>query len=127
MSLVLQLLALGLVLLGFIVSKQKKYMPHGVIMLVASLMNIVSVLAVMIPVALRLTSIAIPGFGLLFRTHAVLGIAVIGVSGYILADWRLQKPGPTCFQRKKWMLGLALTWMAQVIIGVLLFLRLYQI
>jgi uncharacterized membrane protein YozB (DUF420 family) len=127
LSLMLQLLALGLLIVGFVIVKQKKYMPHGSVMLVASLSNFVSVLAVMVPVALRLSDTSIPGFNLIFRSHILLGIAVIGVSGYILWEWRLQKPGPTCFQRKKWMLGLGLFWMAQLIMGIILFMRLYPV
>jgi uncharacterized membrane protein YozB (DUF420 family) len=124
---IFQLLALGLLIFGFVVIKRKKYTPHGSIMFLASLLNVVSVLVVMVPVALRLASTSIPGFNLLFRAHVGLGVAVICVSGYILVDWRFQKPGPTCFQRKKWMLGLGLFWMAQVIIGIILFMRLYPV
>jgi uncharacterized membrane protein YozB (DUF420 family) len=127
LSLILQLLALGLLIVGFIVIKRKKFMPHGAVMFVASLTNVVSVLTVMVPVALRLSDTSIPGFNLLFRSHILLGIVVISVSGYILWDWRFQKPGPTCFQRKKWMLGLGLFWMAQLIMGMILFLRLYPV
>ncbi len=124
-SMILQLAALGILVLGFIVVRWKKYAPHGVTMFLATLMNLASVAAVMIPVALRLTEIPIPGFNLLFRTHIILGITVLALSIWIVAEWRFQKPGPTCFQRKKWMLGLALTWTAELIIGMLLFLDLY--
>lgn len=126
LSMMLQLIALGLLIVGFIVAKRKNYKVHGLIMFIAAVLNIVSVLTVMIPVALRLTNISIPGFNLIYRTHNFLGLIVIGTSSYILVDWRFQKPGPTCFQRKKWMLGLALSWIAQVIIGMLVFLRLYM-
>ena len=127
LSLILQLLSLGILIIGFIVVKQKKHQTHGITMFAAGVLNTLSVLLVMIPVAFRLLDTSIPGFTLLFRSHILLGIIVIALSGYILIDWRFQKPGPTCFQRKKWMLGLSLTWMAQVIIGILLFLKLYQI
>ena len=127
LSMILQLLSLGILIVGFIVVKQKKHQIHGITMFAAGILNLVSVLLVMIPVAFRLLYTSIPGFNLLFRTHIILGIIVIALAGYILIDWRFQKPGPTCFQRKKWMLGLSLAWMAQVIIGILLFLKLYQI
>jgi len=126
LSMILQLLSLGILVVGFIVVKQKKYKIHGTTMLAAGLLNVISVLTVMIPVALRLLDNSIPGFNLLFRSHILLGLVVIALAGYILVDWRFQNPGPTCFQRKKWMLGLSLGWMAQVIIGMLIFLELYQ-
>lgn len=127
LSMILQLLSLGVLVIGFIVVKRKNYQLHGGAMFAAGVLNIVSILVVMIPVAFRLLDTSIPGFNLLFRSHILLGVVVIGLAGYILVDWRFQKPGPTCFQRKKWMLGLSLGWMAQVIIGILLFLKLYQI
>ena len=127
LSMILQLLSLGILVVGFIVVKQKKYKIHGTTMLAAGILNIISILTVMLPVALRLSDSSIPGFTLLFRSHILLGLVVIAISGYILIDWRFQNPGPTCFQRKKWMLGLSLAWMAQVIMGILVFLKLYPV
>ncbi len=127
LSMILQLLSLSILLVGFIIVKQKNYKLHGITMSAAGILNTISVLVVMIPVALRLTDTSIPGFTLLFRSHILLGLVVIAISGYILIDWRFQNPGPTCFQRKKWMLGLSLAWMAQVIMGILVFLKLYPV
>jgi uncharacterized membrane protein YozB (DUF420 family) len=127
LSLILQLLSLAVLVIGFIVVKRKNYKIHGGAMFAAGALNVISVLIVMLPVALRLLDNSIPGFNFLFRSHILLGIVVIALAGYILVEWRFQNPGPTCFQRKKWMLGLSLGWMAQVIMGILLFLRLYQI
>lgn len=125
LSMLLQLIALGLLIIGFIIVKRKKIAPHGAIMFTAVLTNTAAILTVMIPVALRLADTSIPGFNLLFRSHALLGLIVEAVSIYIVADWRLQKPGPTCYQRKNWMLGLSLFWMAELILGILLFMKLY--
>lgn len=125
LSLILQLAALAILVIGFIVVKRKKYMPHGITMFIATLLNAASVATVMIPVALRLSDTSIPGFNLLFRTHIILGITILALSIWIVAEWRFQKPGPTCFQRKKWMLGLSLVWTAELIIGMLLFMQLY--
>ena len=124
-SMILQLAALCVLVIGFIIVKRRKYMPHGVTMFIATLLNIASVVAVMLPVVFSLGDTSIPGFNLLFRSHIILGIAILAISIWILADWRFQKPGPTCFQRKNWMLGLGVVWTAQLIIGMLLFLKLY--
>ena len=91
----------------------------------ATLMNTVAVLIVMIPVALRLGGASIPGFNFIYKLHALLGFSVEVIGIFILANWRFQKPGPTCFLRKKWMLGLSLAWMAEVILGILIFMKLY--
>jgi hypothetical protein len=125
LSMLMQLIALSILIIGFIIVKRKMYTYHGALMFVALLTNTVAILTVMIPVALRLTDTSIPGFNLLFRSHALLGLIVEGISIYLVADWRFREPGPTCFQRKNWMLGLSLFWMTELIIGMLLFMKLY--
>ncbi|MFH1179266.1 MAG: hypothetical protein V1710_02785 [Candidatus Bathyarchaeota archaeon] len=124
-SMTLQLLALGVLIIGFLIVKRKNYTSHAVIMLIATIMNTAAILTVMIPVALRLAATSIPEINFLFRSHILLGLIVEVVSIYILADWRYQEPGPTCFQRKNWMLGLSLFWMTELIIGMILFMKLY--
>jgi uncharacterized membrane protein YozB (DUF420 family) len=125
-SMFIQLLTFSILIIGFIVVKRNLFKIHGTVMFTAALLNIISVLLYMIPSAIDLADTSIPGFNILFRTHILLGIFIVGLSGYILLDWRFQEPGPTCFQNKKWMLGLALTWTAQIILGILFFMRLYQ-
>lgn len=123
---ILQLLSLSILLIGFVVVKRKYLRTHGLIMFLASILTIITVLTVMVPTALELIETSLPGFNLLFRSHVLLGLFVVGLSGYILVNWRFLEPGPTCLQNKKWMLGLSLVWMGQIIIGILLFMRLYQ-
>jgi len=124
-SMVLHLFALLLLLVGFIAVKRKRHVIHGVTMACATL-SVVAALAVMVPRAINLGEPQIHGFILLMRSHLILGVVILGVSLWILAEWRLQEPGPTCFQRKKWMLWLALAWILEVIIGMLLFVELYH-
>ena len=125
LSMILQLLALGLVILGFFIAKRKKYAYHGSVLFVAVLMKTGAILTVMIPVALRIAYTSIPGFNFLFKSHTLLGLIVEISSIYIIADWRFQNPGPTCFQRKNWMLGIGMLWITELMIGMLLFMKLY--
>jgi len=126
-SMILQLVALGLILVGFVIARRRSYMPHGIVMFIATLLNTGGILVVMIPVALRLGDSSLPGLNMLFRAHAVLGLIIEVAAVYLVADWRFQKPGPTCFQRKNWMLTLAIGWIAELILGMLLYMRLYPI
>ena len=126
-SMILQLAVMGLILVGFVVAKRRSFMPHGVVMFIATLLNTGTILVVMIPMALRLGDSSIPGLNLLFRTHALLGLIVEALSVYLVADWRFQKPGPTCFHRKNWMLTLTLVWIGELILGMLMYLKLYPL
>ena len=124
-SMILQLAALGLILMGFAIVKRRNLKAHGVFMFLATLMNTASILVVMVPVALNLANISIPGFNFLFRTHMMLGVIVESVAVFIVADWRFQNPGPTCIQRRNWMLTLSLFWIAELLVGMILYMRLY--
>lgn len=124
-SMILQLVALGIILVGFAVVKKRSYKAHGALMFLATLTNLVSILVVMVPVALNLGDTSLPGFNFLFRTHIILGLMIIGGAGYIVIDWRFKEPGPTCFQRKKWMLTLTMFWIAELIVGMMLYMKLY--
>lgn len=124
-SMILQLVVLGIILVGFVVVKQRKHQIHGVLMAFAALANTASILVVMVPVALSITDTSLPGLGFIFRTHILLGLLIEGVAIYIITDWRFQQPGPTCFQRKNWMLTLTIGWIAELIFGMLLYMKLY--
>ena len=126
-SVILQLVVMGVIFVGFVLSKRRSFMNHGIVLFIATLLNTGSILVVMIPVALRLGDSSVIGLNMLFRAHMVVGLIVEAAAIYILAEWRFQKPGPTCFQRKKWMLTLALVWMGELILGLLLYMRLYPI
>lgn len=126
-SMILQLVVMGLILVGFVFANKRRLTPHGVVMLIATLLNTGSILVVMIPVALRLGDSSIAGLGLLFRTHAFIGLIVEAMAVYLVADWRFQKPGLTCFQRKNLMLTLTLVWIGELILGMLLYMKLYPL
>ncbi|HDJ22001.1 MAG TPA: hypothetical protein ENF19_02205 [Candidatus Bathyarchaeota archaeon] len=124
-SMLAQLVALAGLGVGFILVKRRRVRLHGLVVALSFLANLASTLLVMVPVAQRLFRLGVSGLGLVIKFHALLGAVVVGLAGYILVEWRLQEPGPTCWQRKPWMLPLALAWTAQVILGMLIYLRLY--
>ena len=124
-SMILQLVVLGIILVGFIVVKRRSFRVHGIFMFIATLVNTASILVVMIPVALRLVNSSLPNFSFFFRTHVLLGLLIEGVAIYLVADWRFQNPGPTCFQRKKWMLTLTIMWIAELLLGMIVYMKLY--
>ncbi|MFA9435896.1 MAG: hypothetical protein ACEROO_02035 [Candidatus Bathyarchaeota archaeon] len=126
-SMILQLAVMGVILVGFVFANRRRFMSHGAVMFIATLLNTGSILVVMIPVALRLGDSSIAGLNMLFRAHALIGLIVEATAVYLVADWRFQKPGPTCFQRKNWMLTLTLVWIGELILGMLLYMKLYPL
>ena len=124
---ILQLAVMGVILVGFVFANRRRFVSHGAVMFIATLLNTGSILVVMIPVALRLGDSSITGLNMLFRAHALIGLMVEAMAVYLVADWRFQKPGPTCFQRKNWMLILTLVWIGELILGMLLYMKLYPL
>jgi len=126
-SMILQLAVMGVILVGFVFANRRRFVSHGAVMFIATLLNTGSILVVMIPVALRLGDSSIAGLNMLFRAHALIGLMVEAMAVYLVADWRFQKPGPTCFQRKNWMLILTLVWIGELILGMLLYMKMYPL
>ena len=124
-SMIMQLVALGIILVGFVVVKKRGYKVHGILMALAALVNTASILVVMVPVALSLVDTSLPNFNFFFRAHILLGLAVELAALYIVVDWRFQNPGPTCFQRKNWMLTLTMGWIANLLLGMIVYMKLY--
>jgi hypothetical protein len=125
-NLYLQLiLAVGLTI-GLLLSKRKKLVQHGWLMLILTLLNLASIIMVMAPVAIRLlTMLTISSFSLITVLHAFFGLIVLYLSIKILLAWRFQKPGSTCYKMKNQMMKLYLFWVAEVILGIAIFYQLY--
>jgi hypothetical protein len=119
------ILVVGLTI-GLFLSRRKKLVQHGWLMLFLTLLNLASIIVVMVPVAYRLlTMLSLSSFSLIAVLHAIFGLIVLYLSIRILLVWRLQKLGPTCYKMKNQMLRLYLFWVAEVILGVAIFYQLY--
>ena len=126
LNLYFQLLLLVGLSLGLVFAKRKRLVPHGWLMLAVFVLNIVSILVVMTPVAIALlTRSGGFSFDLITVLHALLGMAVIVLSIRILANWRFRKPGESCYALKGEMMRLYILWVAEVILGVALYYQLY--
>ena len=109
-----------------LLSKRKKLVQHGWLMLILTLLNLASIIVVMAPVAYQLlTRLTLSSFSLITILHASLGLIVLYLSIRLLTIWRFQKPGSTCYRMKDQMLKLYLFWVAEVILGIALYYQLY--
>ncbi len=127
LNLYFQLLLLVGLSLGLVFAKRKRLVQHGWLMLAVFVLNIVSILAIMTPVAIALLHRSGGfSFDLITVLHALLGVAVIVLSLRILANWRFRKPGDSCYALKGEMMRLYILWVAEVILGVALYYQLYM-
>jgi uncharacterized membrane protein YozB (DUF420 family) len=130
-SLVIQLVILGLLLGGWWLKTAKKFRQHGITMLAAVVLHAIMVFAWMIPVFSTLFSS--PGsinladmFTVIILVHAVTGIAATILGIWIVASWRLQANMKTCFAKKRVMLVTITLWLIALVIGIYLYLRIIQ-
>ena len=126
LNLYMQLIFIVGLTVGLLLSKKKKLVQHGWLMLILTLLNLASIILVMAPVAYQLlTRLTLSSFSLITVLHALFGLVVLYLSMRILLVWRFQKPGPTCYKLKDQMLKLYLFWVAEVILGLAIFYQLY--
>ena len=126
LNLYMQLIIIVGLTVGLLLSKKKKLIQHGWLMLILTLLNLASIIVVMMPVAYQLlTRLTLSSFSLITILHALMGLIVLILSIRLLVIWRFQKPGPTCYKLKDQMLKLYLFWVAEVILGIALYFQLY--
>ncbi len=124
-SLVIQLVVLSLLMYGYLLKRRLKFRAHGVIMAWAVFVHLAAVFAIMVPsfvyavlpfyiVAhpLELTSIV-------SLIHEVTGALALALGVWFVASWRFHKDLKGCFNKKKFMLGTIIIWIAALLFGII--------
>jgi uncharacterized membrane protein YozB (DUF420 family) len=130
-SLVIQLIVLGLLISGYLVKRQKKYRQHGMIMLSALLLHILTVLLVMIPsFGVFFSDVSMLNFAdtLVIATliHVSAGLSAVLLGIWIVGSWHLQASVATCIRKKRFMdLTLSL-WFLAIFLGIILYWAIIQ-
>jgi uncharacterized membrane protein YozB (DUF420 family) len=127
-SLLIQIVVLALLICAIILKRQKKFRQHGIIMLSAVVLHIISILAVMIPSF----AVFFGGSGLVDYTdvyviftlvHVATGVTTALLGVWLVSSWHLQVNMQTCFERKRFMDVTLVLWSSAIIIGIVLFLK----
>jgi len=131
-SLIIQIVVLALISGALVLKKQNKFRQHGITMLSAVVLHIISILAVMIPSFAGF--FAEPGlidyadvFVMLTLVHVASGViaAVLGV--WLVGSWHLQKDLKPCFKKKRIMDVTISLWLLAIILGIILYLKIIQV
>ncbi len=123
-SLALQLTVLALLLGGFAFKRRMKYRQHGIVMLAALVIHIITIIVVMVPsLVLALITIALKNptsfIGLLTPFHAAPGIVTLILSVWIVGSWRLRQSTKFCAPNSKLMLATFILWIITLIMGII--------
>jgi uncharacterized membrane protein YozB (DUF420 family) len=130
-SFVVQLVVLGLLLVGVWLRTAKKFRKHGITMLAAVVLHAIIIFAWMIPsfglfvspspinLADLLTAVII--------VHAFTGVVALILGIWLVASWRLQTNMTTCFAKKNVMRVTITLWLTALTIGIYLYLIILQL
>jgi hypothetical protein len=124
-SLIVQLAVLFLLFYGYYLKSKLKFMRHGIVMVVATLLHFALIFAIMVPslVIALLPSILAP-FTLLSAViliHAITGSIAVALAALLAGLWRFRKNYAGCINRKNWMLPTLGIWVFSLILGIILF------
>lgn len=125
---VLQIIILVLLLVGFGIKRRQKHVLHGITMLAAVTLNLLSFVLIMFPSLIRMEIISTqPLYTISIATliHSAIGMVVIILGIWLVSVWRLQSNLKNCFRNKKLMRLTTAMWLSALLIGFLLYSLLY--
>ena len=124
-NLYLQIVFLAVVFVSLVFKKQKNFRMHGITMLVAVVLHLISVIVVMIPSYLSLLPqvsqniMSVPVVTVL--VHGVIGILTVALAIWIVASWRLRQSLKYCMPKKKTMRFALILWVITIVLAILLY------
>ena len=125
-SLTLQALMLLGLALGYVSMKRKRLIPHSYTMFVLYVAHVLSFLIFMrAPAISILTNIATTNLWYITAVHGVIGTLVLALSTYIMLRWRFQRPSARCYKMRREMKILAILWVAETLVGALVYYLIY--
>ena len=125
------MVVLGLMLSAVFLKSQKKYKQHGVAMLSAVVLHIISIIVVMIPSFGAFFSM--PGTVNLAETlvivtliHVSTGLIAAALGLWLVSSWHFKTNLQTCFKKKRIMDITFTLWLIAIVLGIVLYLRIIQ-
>jgi hypothetical protein len=121
----LQLAFLAILFVSMGLKIQKKFRLHGITMLSAVLLHLVSVVIVMIPSYANLLPLlsesALSALVIALLIHGVIGFVTATLAVWIVASWRLRQSLKYCMPKKKAMRLTLILWVITDILAFLLY------
>ena len=125
-SLVIQIVVLGLLFFGYTLKKKQKFRQHGLTMLCAVVLHAITIFAVMVPSFVG--GFSPPGaidfsnmLVVIAMVHAVTGVIAFILGVGLVTSWRLRKDLKPCFAKKQFMRVTIMIWMIALVLGIVLY------
>jgi uncharacterized membrane protein YozB (DUF420 family) len=126
LSLIIELVVLGLLTLGFLSQRMKNYRQHGITMTSALVLHLITIFSWMIMSFIAFFSAGSVDYGNLLVTatlaHVTFGIIAASLGVWLVGSWHLQTDVQKCFPRKRIMLVTITSWVTAIALGIVLYL-----
>jgi hypothetical protein len=124
-SLVVELIAFGLLTLGYFQKRIRNYRQHGITMTVAVVLHLVVIFSWMIASLVIFLRAAPLDLGNILEdaalAHVALGMVAASLGVWLIGIWHLQADVQKCFGRKRLMLTTLILWSVAVLLGIFLY------
>jgi uncharacterized membrane protein YozB (DUF420 family) len=130
-SLSIQIVVLGLLLSAVFLKSQKKYRRHGVVMLSAVVLHIISIMVVMVPsfgafFSMSSTVNFADTLVIVTLIHVSAGLLAAVLGLWLVSSWHFKTNLQTCFRKKRIMDITFVLWLLTIVLGIVLYLRIIQ-
>jgi len=131
-SLIIQIVVLGLLSGGFWLKRMKKFRQHGITMLSAVVLHAVLIFTWMIPSFSGFFNAPDPinladTIVIVVLVHAFAGIIAFVLGVWLAGSWHLKADMKTCFAKKKIMRVTLALWLIALFLGIILYLKVIQL
>jgi len=128
-NLVFQVVVMAVLFLSLGLKVRKKFVLHGVTMLVAFLLYIISFSLVMLPSLLNLQEFIVnypsSRLSIAVVAHAVLGGLTDILALWIIVSWRLRSNIQSCVRKKMIMRVTLMLWLTVLVLGIVTYVYLW--
>ena len=129
---VIQTIVLVLLIGSIWLKGTKKLRQHGITMLAAVVLHIVTIISWMIPSFSSIFTLSgainfVDVLTVAIIMHAVTGVAAAILGIWLVASWRLKADMKTCFAKKSAMRVTITLWLVALVIGIILYLKVMQL
>jgi hypothetical protein len=125
LSLVVELVVLGLLIFGYNLKGMKKYRQHGITMTTALVLHLITIFSWMIWSFISFLGAGSVDYGnllvLVILAHVTFGIIAASLGVWLVASWHLQTDVQKCFGRKRIMLTTIALWSVAILLGIVLY------
>jgi len=126
LSLIVELVVLGLLTFGYTLKRKKKFRQHGITMTTALVLHLVTIFSWMIWSFTSFLGAGSVDYGnllvLVVLAHVTFGIIAASLGVWLVASWHLQTDVQKCFGRKRIMLTTISLWLTAILLGIVLYL-----